>query len=75
MIDHVIKEGIINIQSVIQIPRSRIESFNNFRLVIIWKRQHEDGITEHKQISYKRGIVSTIGIPTICRYNLDPNLI
>ena len=29
MIDHAIKDGIINFQWVIQIPRSRIESFNN----------------------------------------------
>ena len=32
MIDHVIKVVIFNIQQVIQIPGSRIESFDSFRL-------------------------------------------
>ena len=32
MIDHAIKQVTVNIQKVSHIPRSRIESYNNFRL-------------------------------------------
>ena len=46
MVDHAVKEVIVNIQWVIQIPRSRIESFNTFRLVPSERDSMKSLITE-----------------------------
>ena len=41
MINHVVKISIVNVQTAIEVPRSRIKSLDNISLIVMVKRINE----------------------------------
>ena len=74
---HAFKIRIVNVQKVIEVPRSRIKGLVNISLIIMVKRIHEISfVVVKKNKSATRGEQFVlIGIPTICLYNLIEQLL
>ena len=73
LVDHAFKISIVNVQKVIEVPRSRIKGLDNTSLIGMVKRINEISFVAVNQLQGEKFV--PIGIPTICRYNLVPNLI
>ena len=71
--DHAFKIRIVNVQKVIEVPRSRIKGLDNISLIVMAKRIHEISfVTVKNKSATRRAQFVPIGIPTIWLYNLVP---
>ena len=66
---------VVFVQRVVEVPGSRIKNLDRISLIVMVKTIHEISFVAVTNKSATRGEQLVFEIPTICVYNLVPNLI